>query len=303
MGVEGLVENTIKEVCFNEKSEYKNLSVSKLESLINDSGLAFKKTEDGSLSRRRVCVYEKNGKNYIRIPWNNPLTDSSRYDDVKRIDDEWIRYKDDVVYIGDDLKLNAYLGDKQQVEKFYKVEDLGSYIDPERFTFKWDNVDKFLDKLNNMLTNKEVIYDFKGMWSGWAYPNPDSYAVVVKEFFIEKCSKSVSRIGVDGEKLDEEYTLKFKGEILSYSWAYKPDKVTMELIKFKGKPKLSIKFNTWYSAYVIYAGNKQSPSFMIMDDSPFAKMLSVASRSKVYASKNPNCICNLRGSYAEEELM
>lgn len=246
---------------------------------------------------------KKNGKNYIRIPWDYPLTDSSRYDDVKRIDDEWIRYKDDVVYIGDDLKLNAYLGDKQQVEKFYKVEDLGPYVDPERFTFKWDDVDKFLAKLNNMLTNKEVIYDFKGMWSGWAYPNPDSYAVVVKEFFIEKCSKSVSRIGVEGEKSDEEYTLKFKGEILSYSWAYKPDKVTMELIKFKGKPKLSIKFNTWYSAYVICAGKKQSPPFMIMDGSPFAKMLSVASRSKVYARKNPNCICNLRGSYAEEELM
>ena len=118
MSIEGLVENTIKEVYYNEAGGFTNLSVSKLESLINDTGLAFKKTEDGSFSRRRVCVYEKNGKNYIRIPWNNPLTDSSRYDDVKRIDDEWIRYKDDVVYIGDDLKLNAYLGDKQQVEKF-----------------------------------------------------------------------------------------------------------------------------------------------------------------------------------------
>ena len=105
MGIEGLVENTLKEVYYNETGGFTNLSVSKLKSLINDSGLAFKKSEDRSLSSRRVYVYEKNGKNYIRIPWDYPLADSSRYDDVKRIDDEWIRYKDDVVYIGDDLKL------------------------------------------------------------------------------------------------------------------------------------------------------------------------------------------------------
>lgn len=45
------------------------------------------------------------------------------------------------------------------------------------------------------------------------------------------------------------------------------------------------------------------PEIKLLTVKDFAKMLLVASRLKVYARKNPNCICNLRGSYAQEELM
>lgn len=64
MSIERLVENILKEAYYNMPNEFTGLSVSKLKSLINDSGLAFKKTEDGSLSRRRVCIRKKREKLY-----------------------------------------------------------------------------------------------------------------------------------------------------------------------------------------------------------------------------------------------